>query len=114
LVPGADHTAVEHIAAQEHPIVHRDDRDHARITNDNAFHSGAGNTNSANTRDGVGDGVDQYTFYSGPASDFPDQSQWASFENMFNNNKPWMLSFCGHTKWGPDDTWAPYPFSPCL
>ncbi|KAI9877894.1 MAG: hypothetical protein M1830_001807 [Pleopsidium flavum] len=102
VISGVDQTSSKHIAAHGSPVVRRDD--HARITNDNAFSTGAGNTNSANTRDGVGDGVDQYTYYSGPASDFPDQSQWVSFENMFKNNKPWMLSFCGHTKWGPDDT----------
>ncbi|KAK4224193.1 hypothetical protein QBC38DRAFT_423973 [Podospora fimiseda] len=32
-----------------------------------------------------------FTFYSGPSSNFPSQSQWRSFEDIFNINKPLMF-----------------------
>lgn len=36
-----------------------------------------------NIQDGVGDGVDQYIMYTGNGDNFPQRSQWVSFENMY-------------------------------
>jgi soluble lytic murein transglycosylase-like protein len=33
-----------------------------------------------------------FTYYSGPSSNFPPMSQWKSFEEIFNLNKPQMLA----------------------
>ncbi|KAL1984649.1 hypothetical protein VTN96DRAFT_8775 [Rasamsonia emersonii] len=52
---------------------------------------------TVNDYDGIGAGTDSYTFYSGDGSTadgWPDQSQWVSFIDMFNNNKNAMFSGC--------------------
>lgn len=54
--------------------------------------------NSANIKDGNGNGVDSYTMYWGDGSTgqgWPDKSRWVSFENMFNNYKNQMFQSCG-------------------
>jgi len=82
------------------------DREHAHVTNEHAFKDGAASRSSANIRDGIGGGVDRYIYYSGAASQFPDHKEWVSFEDMFNNYKPWLHHFCGTHKWGPNNTLA--------
>ena len=64
----------------------------AQVTSQAAFSSGAGN-NKVNLNAGV-PGNDVYTCYSGGWQNFPDQSKWLSFTDMFNNNKPLMKSGC--------------------
>jgi len=52
---------------------------------------------SINGEDGVGAGVDAYTFYQGDGSlgaGWPDKTQWASFEEMFNANRPTIAISC--------------------
>ncbi|KOS22261.1 hypothetical protein ESCO_001554 [Escovopsis weberi] len=59
------------------------------------------NWNSGNIQDGVGNGVDRYVTYLGDGTTsqgWPAQSQWVSFENMFNNYKAQMSSSC--SAWG--------------
>ncbi|KAI9720843.1 MAG: hypothetical protein M1812_002682 [Candelaria pacifica] len=80
------------------------DPNNAKVTNKNAFDSGAGNRKNDNTKDGIGAGKDVYKYYKGPAKNFPDNKNWVSFENMFNNYKPVMKKGCGNNNWGPEDT----------
>ncbi|KAL1969792.1 hypothetical protein VTN77DRAFT_7301 [Rasamsonia byssochlamydoides] len=52
---------------------------------------------TVNDYDGIGAGTDSYTFYQGDGSTadgWPDQSEWVSFIDMFNNNKNAMFSGC--------------------
>ncbi|KAE9374629.1 hypothetical protein N431DRAFT_464865 [Stipitochalara longipes BDJ] len=58
---------------------------------------------SINNKDGIGSGKDSYTLYLGNGSSFPKESQWVSFENMFNNSKKAMLSSCKQYKMPNDD-----------
>ncbi|MCJ1424643.1 hypothetical protein MMC29_002531 [Sticta canariensis] len=57
---------------------------------------------SINNQDG-GACVDAYTQYCGPGGSSPPKSQWCSFEDMFNKNKPIMFSSCGQYN-QPDDS----------
>ncbi|UKZ88828.1 uncharacterized protein TrAFT101_004562 [Trichoderma asperellum] len=64
-----------------------------RVTN------GVARFDNSNIQDGVGNGVDRYTMYWGDGSTgagWPAQSQWVSFENMFNNYKNQMFAACGN------------------
>ncbi|KAI9842241.1 MAG: hypothetical protein M1837_007386 [Sclerophora amabilis] len=70
----------------------------ARVTNV------AANSASANINDGVGAGVDSYTYYSGRAANFPLKSKWVSFGAMFTKYKTHMRMGCQNNGWGPNDT----------
>ncbi|UKZ91351.1 uncharacterized protein TrAFT101_006335 [Trichoderma asperellum] len=77
------------------PATAKDQKD-KRATGETVNNAVARYDNS-NITDGVGDGVDSYTLYLGDGSTgagWPDQSQWVSFENMFNNYKNQMFSSC--------------------
>lgn len=59
---------------------------------------------SSNIQDG-GAGSDTYKCYnSGNAANYPGESSWMSFEDMFNANKPIMKVGCGNNNFGPNDT----------
>ena len=75
------------------------------VTNEDAFTSGAATHNSVNdTSDGVGAGADQYTYYSGDWSTFPQSTAWVSFEDMWKNNLNTLRTSCGTLDEGPDNT----------
>lgn len=76
----------------------------ATVTNDDAFTTGAGNKNNAQTSDGIGAGADEYNCYSGGWQNYPDKSKWVSFDDMFNANKPAMAQGCSDLGLSPDDT----------
>ncbi|KAF3921021.1 hypothetical protein AA313_de0200378 [Arthrobotrys entomopaga] len=69
-----------------------------KVTNNMAYW---GNTND---NDGSSYATDSYTYYSGGPENFPSQSQWISFDAMFNANIPLMKQSCGWNNWGPDNT----------
>lgn len=81
-----------------------------RLAKKSAFGAGMQVTNkmaySKNTimDDGCGPGADTYTFYSGPASNFPTTDKWVSFDDMFNANIPLMQGSCVWNNWGPANT----------
>jgi len=60
--------------------------------------------NNGNTNDGGSATNTPYTYYSGPASNFPDPSEWVSFDAMFEANRPIMSQSCGWNNWGPDNS----------
>lgn len=67
----------------------------AQVTSEAAFNSGgATHQDPSNTADGIGAGQDEYTYYSGDASQFPDSSKWISFENMWDGNYYNMMHAC--------------------
>jgi hypothetical protein len=74
----------------------------AQVTNAAAFSSGAG-TQSPNLNAGA-TGSGSYTCYSGGAQNFPDQSKWVSFADMFNANKQAMTTGCSGLGVQPEDT----------
>ena len=52
--------------------------------NAEAFTNGGATHNSVNdTSDGVGAGADEYQYYSGDWSTFPELSSWVSFDDMW-------------------------------
>lgn len=66
-----------------------------KVTNDAAFEQGgATHADPSNTNDGIGAGEDKYTYYSGPASNFPDHTKWISFENLWAGNLHSIKTSC--------------------
>ena len=78
------------------PPLGRAIRSDLRVYSPAAFASGAASTDYNNDNDGVGNGTDQYVYYSGPASSFPTNKTWVSFGDMFENYAPQMLISCGN------------------
>ncbi|KAK3113789.1 hypothetical protein LTR53_008567 [Teratosphaeriaceae sp. CCFEE 6253] len=77
----------------------------AQVTNETAFTlGGATKSGSSNTADGIGGGSDEYTYYQGVASNFPDSSKWISFESMWSNNQEIMKTSCKNNKHGPNNS----------
>ncbi|KAI9752407.1 MAG: hypothetical protein M4579_005631 [Chaenotheca gracillima] len=70
----------------------------ATVTNSAAYND------NANVNDGIGAGTDSYTYYSGPASSFPNKSKWLSFDDMFNGYMGQLQESCGNNGWGPNNT----------
>lgn len=67
----------------------------AKVTNAAAFQlGGATRDNPDDVTDGTATPVDEYTYYQGPASDFPDPSKWISFKDMWNGNLNTLQNSC--------------------
>lgn len=47
---------------------------------------------------------DTYTFYQGNGADWPSQSQWGSFDELWEANLPLMRQSCGWNSWGADNS----------
>lgn len=79
-----------------------------QVTSSQAFSTGAGNTDNANTADGTGNGgSDVYNCYYGSYTGFPDKSKWIEFDDMFNYAKNAMENSCanlGSSAFGPGDS----------
>ncbi|KAK5117853.1 hypothetical protein LTR85_008627 [Meristemomyces frigidus] len=76
-----------------------------QVTNDSAFTDGGATTQSANNvSDGIGAGTDKYTYYSGTASDFPNASEWISFESMWEGNLYTLQHSCKSLGDGPNNS----------
>lgn len=74
---------------------------HARL----AMTSQSAYTKNGNMTDG-GSGSDSYTYYSGGPANFPSPTEWMSFDDMFEANRPLMLGSCGWNGWGIDNTYV--------
>lgn len=79
---------------------------YAKVTNQTAFDTGGATNDNPyqHLQDGIGAGTDAYTYYQGPAANFPTSDKWVSFEDMWNANKPVIAQSCGWLKEGPDNT----------
>jgi hypothetical protein len=76
----------------------------AYVTDSRSFGKGATHESSSNVTDGIGAGKDEYTYYSGPAKEFPPFSDWISFEDMWKNNLQFFKTSCHANKFGKDQT----------
>lgn len=77
----------------------------AKVTNSEAFSTGAGNNNNANIYDGTGNGgSDSYHCYYGGWENYPPSSEWIQFDDMFNQYKSVMEQGCGNLGISPEDT----------
>lgn len=67
----------------------------AEVTNAAAFKLGGATRNDPNdVEDGTATPVDQYVYYQGDASNFPDASKWISFKEMWNANLNTLQHSC--------------------
>ncbi|MCJ1443666.1 MAG: hypothetical protein MMC23_004166 [Stictis urceolatum] len=69
--------------------------------------TGSAAVTTINDEDGVGAGSNTYNFYQGDGSTgagWPDQSQWASFNEMFQANTQAMSVSCANNGWGDNDS----------
>ncbi|KAL5450638.1 hypothetical protein PMIN07_000023 [Paraphaeosphaeria minitans] len=77
----------------------------AQVNNTEAFSSGGATNKSVNnTNDGIGAGTDTYTYYHGDASNFPNQTHWVTFSDMWTANLDTFKYSCGWLKRGDDNT----------
>lgn len=76
----------------------------ANVTNANAFASGGAVHGSPVAHDGIGAGADTYTYYSGDASNFPNNTKWISYQKMWSNNLNTISGSCTTLGDGADDT----------
>lgn len=77
----------------------------AQVNNTAAFTSGGATRKSLNdTNDGIGSGTDTYIYYHGDASNFPNQTQWVTFGDMWVANLDTLKYSCGWLKRGDDNT----------
>lgn len=77
-----------------------------QVANDTSFSTG-GATNAdpwTSLDDGIGAGQDEYTYYSGDVSNFPDASKWISFQDMWSGNYYNMLHACKHLGYKKSNT----------
>lgn len=77
-----------------------------QVTNEQAFGNGATHDDPSKTDDGIGAGQDEYTYYSGNASQFPDPKNWVSFEDMWAGNIHFFRTSCHANKHGKDQTYV--------
>lgn len=75
-----------------------------KVTNSGAFGQGATRDDPAKTDDGIGRGKDEYTYYSGPADQFPNATDWISFEDMWAGNLHFFKNSCHANHFGKDQT----------
>ena len=69
----------------------------AKVTNQQAFNLGGATKNDPNNvQDSNATPVDEYVYYQGDASNFPDSSKWISFKDMWNGNLNTLQNSC---KW---------------
>ena len=77
----------------------------AQVNNTAAFASGGATRKSVNdTNDGSGNGTDTYTYYHGDASNFPNNTRWITFKDMWTNNLDTFKYSCGWLGRGDDNT----------
>lgn len=77
----------------------------AQVNNTAAFTSGGATRKSVNdTSDGSGAGQDVYTYYHGPASNFPPSERWIDFDAMWKANLNTFQNSCGWLNEGPNNT----------
>ena len=74
-----------------------------KVTDSRPFsRGGATRADPAKTDDGNGAGKDEYTYYDGPATNFPNATtEWISFEDMWAGNLHFLKNSChanGHGK----------------
>ena len=77
------------------------------VTNVKAFQSGGATHDSPtdSTQDGIGAGSDTYKYYTGGPENFPDpETEWISFEDMWNANMNTLQTSCGYLGEGDDNT----------
>ncbi|KAF7559299.1 hypothetical protein G7046_g4853 [Stylonectria norvegica] len=48
--------------------------------------------------------ADQYTFYLGDGSTWPQKTQWGSFDDLWTANLPLIQQSCGWNSWGVDNS----------
>lgn len=65
---------------------------------------GATHEDPSNVTDGIGAGEDEYTYYSGKADQFPNVTEWISFEDMWNKNLQFFQTSCHQNGFGKDQT----------
>jgi len=77
-----------------------------QVSNETAFTDGGATYSSpwTNVSDGIGAGKDEYTYYSGPSTNFPPASSWVSFENMWAGNLYTLQHACKNLNAGDDDS----------
>ncbi|KAF2447646.1 hypothetical protein P171DRAFT_429267 [Karstenula rhodostoma CBS 690.94] len=80
----------------------------AQVNNTEAFSSGGATRKSVNdtndTNDSIGAGTDTYTYYHGNASNFPNQTQWVTFSDMWAANLDTFKYSCGWLQRGDNNT----------
>ncbi|KAL1607854.1 hypothetical protein SLS60_002792 [Paraconiothyrium brasiliense] len=77
----------------------------AQVNNTAAFTTGGATRKSVNdTNDGTGSGTDAYTYYHGDASNFPNQTHWVTFSDMWTANLDTFKYSCGWLGRGDDNT----------
>lgn len=77
----------------------------AQVNNTAAFASGGGTRKSVNdTDDGIGSGTDSYTYYHGDASNFPNNTHWVTFKDMWDANLDTFKYSCGWLGRGDNNT----------
>jgi len=81
-----------------HPTIQRRNGAGSKVTNSCAY------TENSNTNDGGSTVNTDYVYYSGASTSFPQQSQWISFEAMFEANRHIMEQSCGWNSWGPNNS----------
>lgn len=77
-----------------------------KVTNEAAFGNGATHEDPSNEDDGIGAGKDEYTYYSGNASNFPDPKDWVSFGDMWAGNIHFFRTSCSANDHGSDQTYV--------
>jgi hypothetical protein len=78
----------------------------AIVASSQAFTSGAGNIQNANTSDSNVTGANVYNCYSGPAQNYPSKNQWISFDAMWNANLATLGRGCAVFGVSPENTAA--------
>lgn len=67
----------------------------AHVTNAAAFINGGATRKSPwDVNDGIGAGKNEYTYYSGNWTNFPNASDWVSFSDMWSNNLHTLQTSC--------------------
>ena len=78
---------------------------YAKVTSDDAFWAGGATRASPDdTNDGTATAVDEYTYISGPATNFPNQTRWISFEDMWAINLHTLQTSCKTLGYGSDNS----------
>jgi len=76
-----------------------------QVNNTAAFTNGGATKDAVtDTSDGIGAGKDEYTYYSGEWTNFPNNSDWISFEDMWQGNYYNMQHSCKNLKQGSNNS----------
>lgn len=74
------------------------------VTNPEAFSSGGASRESPFDANQGTEGKDEYTYYSGHADNFPPDSAWAAFDDLWKRNLPTIRRSCSFLAYGPDNS----------